>query len=80
VHLALAWVIKYKHCDSALIGARTAAQVEDCLKALELVEKWTPEFEGRVNKIIDTNPTPRMNFLKWAPYPPARPVAQEEKK
>jgi aryl-alcohol dehydrogenase-like predicted oxidoreductase len=80
VHLALAWVIKYKHCDSALIGARTVAQLEDCLKALELVEKWTPEFEGRVNKVIDTNPTPRMNFLKWTPNAPARPVAQEEKK
>ena len=77
VHLALAWVIKYKHCDSALIGARTVAQLEDCLKALELVAKWTPEFEGRVNRILGTNPTPRMNFLKWAPYPPSRPVAQE---
>lgn len=77
VHLALAWAVKYQHCDSALIGARTVAQLEDCLKALELLEKWTPEFEGRVNKILDTTPTPRMNFLKWAPYPSARPVAKE---
>lgn len=26
-HLAIAWVMKYVHCDSALIGARTVAQL-----------------------------------------------------
>jgi aryl-alcohol dehydrogenase-like predicted oxidoreductase len=41
-HLALAWVIKYQHTDSALIGARNAAQLEDTLKALDILEKWTP--------------------------------------
>ena len=75
-HLAIAWVLKYKHIDSALIGARTAAQLEDSLKALELVEKLTPELEGEINKILDTHPTPRMNFLKWTPYPNARPLAK----
>lgn len=33
-HLAIAWVMKYVHADSALIGARTVAQLEDCLRAL----------------------------------------------
>jgi len=44
LHLALAWAIKFVHLDSALIGARTVAQLEDCLKALEFVDKLTPEF------------------------------------
>lgn len=26
-HLAIAWALKYKHLDSALVGARTAAQL-----------------------------------------------------
>lgn len=26
-HLALAWVMKFEHCDSALIGARNVAQL-----------------------------------------------------
>lgn len=43
-HLALAWVINFAHSDSALIGARNLAQLEDSLKALELLEKWTPEL------------------------------------
>jgi len=72
----LAWAIKFEHTDSALIGARTAAQLEDCLKALDLLEKWTPEFEAKVNKLLNTTPAARMNFLKWTPYPSARPVAQ----
>jgi len=66
-HLALAWAVKYRHTSTVLLGARTVAQLEDSLKAVELLEKWTPEFEGRVNKILDTPPTPRTNFLTWAP-------------
>jgi aryl-alcohol dehydrogenase-like predicted oxidoreductase len=66
--------MKYGHTDSALIGARTAAQLEDSLKAIELLEKLTPELEGKINKVMGTNPTPRMNFLTWTPYPPPRPI------
>jgi aryl-alcohol dehydrogenase-like predicted oxidoreductase len=78
-HLALAWAVKYRHTSAVLLGARTVAQLEDSLRAVDLLEKWTPEFEARVNKVLDTTPTPRMNFLKWAPKEPARPVAKEEK-
>lgn len=60
--LALAWVVKFKHNDSALIGARTVVQLEDCLKTLDILEKFTPELEKRINKILDTTPTPRTNF------------------
>lgn len=75
-HLAIAWCIKYKHLNSALIGARTAAQLEDSLKAMELLEKLTPELEGEINKILGTTPTPRTNFLTWGPNPHARPLAK----
>ena len=75
-HLAIAWVLKFKHLDSALIGARTVAQLEDSLKALQFLEKLTPELEEEVNKILDTTPTTRMNFLKWTPFPSARSVAK----
>lgn len=42
--LAVAWVIKYQYTSSALVGARNAAQLQDTLKALDLIEKWTPEI------------------------------------
>jgi aryl-alcohol dehydrogenase-like predicted oxidoreductase len=74
-HLALAWAIKYEHLDSALVGARNSAQLEDTLKALDVVEKWTPELEGRINKILNNTPEPRLNAKFWKPYPPTRSVA-----
>ena len=33
-HLALAWVLKFKHTSAAIFGARSTEQLEDCLKAL----------------------------------------------
>jgi aryl-alcohol dehydrogenase-like predicted oxidoreductase len=75
-HLALAWAINFGYLSSALIGARTTIQLEDCLRAIELYEKFTPEFEAEVNKILNTTPAPRMNYLKWTPYDPIRPIAK----
>jgi voltage-dependent potassium channel beta subunit len=76
IHLALAWAIKYQYTSSALIGARNSAQLEDSLKALDILEKWTPELEARVNKILDTTPTTRHNFKEWKLSDPIRPVAK----
>jgi aryl-alcohol dehydrogenase-like predicted oxidoreductase len=42
--LALAWAIKYTHNGSALIGARTVQQLEDCLAALPLLDKFTVDL------------------------------------
>ena len=43
-HLAIAWTIKFQYVNTALIGARTVAQLEDSLKALPIVEKLTTEI------------------------------------
>lgn len=76
-HLAIAWVMKFPYANSALIGARTVAQLEDSLKALDLYEKFTPEFEAKVNKILANTPTTRMDCISWRPYAPIRPVNKE---
>jgi aryl-alcohol dehydrogenase-like predicted oxidoreductase len=75
--LAVAWVMKFQHTSTALIGARTVAQFESTIKALEVLPKLTNELEGRINKILDNTPTPPTNFLKWKAYDPIRPVAKE---
>jgi len=54
--VAIAWCIKFKHTSTALVGARTEAQLEQTLNALKTIEKITPEVEARINKIIGTNP------------------------
>ena len=77
VHVAIAWAIHYQHLDSALIGARNVQQLQDCLEALDVLEKFTPELLARINKILDNTPEPPIDFKNWRPYPPIRPVAKE---
>lgn len=76
VEVAIAWCIKFKYSSTALIGARTVAQLEQSLKALKILDKFTPEIEGKINKIIGTNPETRTNFLTWKAYDSIRPVAE----
>jgi aryl-alcohol dehydrogenase-like predicted oxidoreductase len=73
--LALAWVVKYKHTSTALIGARNMDQLNKNLKAIEVYKKLTPEIEGRINKILGTNPPARMNWKCFAPEGHIRPLA-----
>lgn len=47
-HLALAWAIKFSYLSSALIGARNSEQLEDNLKALEVIKELTPEVEREI--------------------------------
>lgn len=41
VHLALAWLLKYKPLCSALIGARNIEQLNECLEAIKVTKKWS---------------------------------------
>ena len=51
-HMALAWILRHPAVTSALVGARTVAQLEDLLTALE-----SPEFsEGELAQIDQISP------------------------
>lgn len=50
------------------------AQLEQSLKALDILPKLTPEVEAKINKIVNTNPDAPLNFLKWKQHDPIRPV------
>lgn len=65
--LAIAWVAKYQHTSTALFGARNMDQLTDCLKAIDVYKKLTPEIEGKINKIMGTNPPARTDFRKNVP-------------
>jgi aryl-alcohol dehydrogenase-like predicted oxidoreductase len=73
--LALAWVVRYKHTSSALIGARNMDQLSKDLKAVSVYKKLTPEIEGRINKILGTHPPARFNWKCFVPEEPIRPLA-----
>lgn len=70
--LALAWTLVNKDVSTCIIGASKVSQMESNLKALEIAANWKPEFEERINKLLDNEPSARLNWLTWTPYPSRR--------
>jgi len=54
--LAIAWCIKNPHVTTAILGATKKEQLMDNLKALEVVEKLTPEVLEKIENIMQTKP------------------------
>lgn len=61
-----------KNISTAITGARSVEQLEESLKGFELYKKWTPELDGKVNKIIGTTPEPKYNWASFSPGAPRR--------
>lgn len=74
--LAIAWVIKFPYASSAVFGARNIDQLNKCLKAVDVFKRITPEIEGRINKILGTQPSARINFRDGKPEPHLRPITE----
>jgi len=61
-NLALAWVLSNKNISSAIIGASKPEQIDENVKALEIIEKLTPEIKEEIEKVLENKPaahTPR---------------------
>lgn len=71
--LALAWVLKNNDVSTALIGATKTSQLEENLKALQVVEKITTEVEEKISKVLGNTPSADLNFRTWQPKKPRRP-------
>ncbi|KAE8991076.1 putative voltage-gated potassium channel subunit beta [Phytophthora fragariae] len=56
--LALAWCVSNENVSTVMIGAKTPAQLEQNLKALEAVEKITPEVKAEIDALIPFVPEP----------------------
>ncbi|KAH7026039.1 putative voltage-gated K channel beta subunit [Microdochium trichocladiopsis] len=60
--LALAWVLKNPNVSTAITGASSPAQVLENVKAIEVIDKLTPEIMDKIDKILENKPpavTPR---------------------
>jgi len=55
-NLALAWVLSNKNVSSAIIGASRPAQIDENVKAIELVSKLTPEIKEEIEKVLENKP------------------------
>jgi voltage-dependent potassium channel beta subunit len=54
--LSIAWCIKNPNVSTAILGATKKAQLLDNLKALEAVEKLTPDVMQKIETIMQTKP------------------------
>jgi voltage-dependent potassium channel beta subunit len=54
--LAIAWCIKNPHVSTAILGATKKEQLYDNLKAMEVVNKLTPDVMEKIEKILQNKP------------------------
>jgi len=54
--LSIAWCIKNPHVTTAILGATKKEQLTDNLKAIEVIEKLTPEVLEKIEGIMQTKP------------------------
>ncbi|MBO9633577.1 MAG: aldo/keto reductase [Chitinophagaceae bacterium] len=55
--LAIAWTIKNPHVTTAILGATKKSQLEDNLKALDVVPILTPEVLAQIESILQNKPS-----------------------
>ncbi|KAG7384649.1 Voltage-gated potassium channel subunit beta-2 [Phytophthora boehmeriae] len=55
--LAIAWCASNDNVSTVLLGAKNPAQLEQNLKALEVLPKLTPEVKAKIDAAIPFNPT-----------------------
>lgn len=55
--LALAWCLKNPHVSTVITGASKPQQVEDNMKALDVVPKITPEVNEQIEAILQNKPS-----------------------
>jgi aryl-alcohol dehydrogenase-like predicted oxidoreductase len=54
--LALAWCLKNPHVSTAITGASRVEQVHENMKALDVVDKLTPQVMERIEAVLANKP------------------------
>lgn len=59
---ALAWCLKNENVSTVITGASKAEQVEQNMKAIDVVDKLTPDVMERIEEVLDNKPEPVEDF------------------
>ncbi|HET6528643.1 MAG TPA: aldo/keto reductase [Balneolaceae bacterium] len=59
---ALAWCLKNPNVSTVITGASKAEQVRQNMKAIEVVDKLTPEVMEQVEEVLDNKPKPEPDY------------------
>ncbi|KAJ2903237.1 voltage-gated potassium channel beta-1 subunit [Zalerion maritima] len=57
-NLALAWVLKNENVSSAITGASSPQQVYENIRAIEAIDKLTPDIMDEIDKVLNNKPPP----------------------
>jgi len=66
--------------STCILGFSRLEQIDENLKALDLMKVWSTEIEGKVNAILNNEPEADINFRDWAPFPSRRSIALKKTK
>lgn len=65
--LAIAWILKSPDVSTVLFGATSVSQVENNVGAIKVVEKLDQGVLEKIEKLLDNNPAPAMNWRTFTP-------------
>ena len=57
-HLALAWCLKNPNVSTVITGASRLEQVEENMKALDVVPQLTDDVMEKIEEVLDNKPEP----------------------
>jgi len=60
--LALAWTLKNPNISTTITGASRAEQVVENMKAIDFVEKLTPDVMERIEMVLDNKPAQEVDW------------------
>jgi len=60
--LALAWTLVNPNVSTTITGASRVEQVEENMKAIDFVDKLTPDVIGKIEEILDNKPSAQPTF------------------
>jgi len=60
--MAIAWCLKNENVSTVITGASKPEQADQNMKALDVVDKLTPDVIDRIEEVLDNRPQPRFDF------------------
>lgn len=61
-HLAIAWAAKNPNVSTVILGATKVEQLKENLKALEFIDRLTPEVLEEIEEVLQNKPKPVNTF------------------
>jgi aryl-alcohol dehydrogenase-like predicted oxidoreductase len=60
--LAIAWCLANPNVSTVITGASKSEQVRENMKAMDVVDKLSPEILDRIEEIVDNKPEPEQDW------------------